>query len=67
MIKVYHALYGMKSRLVLQVHDELILEVPRDEVDVVRQKLPALMAGVAKLSVPLIAEVGVADNWEAAH
>ena len=57
----------LKSRMILQVHDELILEVPRDEVDVVRQKLPALMAGVAKLSVPLIAEVGVADNWEAAH
>ncbi|MDO4937308.1 MAG: DNA polymerase I, partial [Sutterellaceae bacterium] len=58
---------GLKSRMILQVHDELILEVPADEIELVKAKLPELMAGVAKLSVPLIAEVGVADNWEAAH
>ena len=58
---------NLKSRLVLQVHDELILEVPEDEVAIVKVKVPELMAGVASLSVPLIAEVGTADNWEAAH
>ncbi len=57
----------LQSRLVLQVHDELILEVPEAEVPLVKEKVPELMAGVAQLSVPLIAEVGVADNWEAAH
>ncbi len=58
---------GSKSRMILQVHDELILEVPDDEVEQMRAKIPELMAGVAKLRVPLVAEVGVADNWEAAH
>lgn len=57
----------MKARMVLQVHDELVLEVPEDELEAVRTKLPELMAGVASLRVPLIAEVGVGDNWEAAH
>lgn len=56
-----------RSRLVLQVHDELILEVPEDEVDEICREVPRLMAQVADLKVPLIAEVGVADNWEAAH
>lgn len=58
---------GIKSRLIMQVHDELVLEVPNDEVDLIKQKLPELMAGVAKMSVPLLAEVGVGDNWEEAH
>jgi DNA polymerase-1 len=47
------------SLLILQVHDELVLEVPEDELDAVRRELPKLMAGVAQLSVPLVAEVGV--------
>ncbi len=58
---------GSKSRLILQVHDELILEVPEEEVEQVRQALPQLMAHVAELKVPLLAEVGVAGNWEEAH
>jgi len=58
---------GAKSRLILQVHDELILEVPEGEVEQVREALPRLMSEVAELKVPLVAEVGVADNWEAAH
>ena len=53
--------------MVLQVHDELVLEVPEKEVAAVSEALPRLMASVASLSVPLIAQVGVADNWEAAH
>lgn len=57
----------VKSRLVLQVHDELILEVPENEVELLKEAVPRLMASVATLKVPLIAEVGVAQNWEAAH
>ncbi|WP_374479116.1 DNA polymerase I [Zoogloea sp.] len=58
---------GVKSRLILQVHDELVLEVPDDEVALIREQLPRLMAGVAQLSVPLVAEVGVGANWDEAH
>ncbi len=57
----------LKSKLILQVHDELILEVPEGEVELVKKRLPEIMASVAQLHVPLIAEVGVGDNWEAAH
>ncbi|MDP5239342.1 DNA polymerase I [Uliginosibacterium sp. 31-16] len=58
---------GLQSKLLLQVHDELILEVPEAELSLVREKLPALMAGVAELKVPLLAEVGVGANWDEAH
>ncbi len=58
---------GLKSKLVMQVHDELVLEVPHDEVEQLRRLIPELMAGVAQLSVPLLAEVGVGANWELAH
>jgi DNA polymerase-1 len=57
----------LASRLILQVHDELILEVPEAEVELVKGKLPELMQSVAELDIPLIAEVGVGDSWEAAH
>jgi DNA polymerase-1 len=58
---------GAKSRMIMQVHDELVLEVPDDELAVVRERLPQLMCGVAELKVPLVAEVGVGANWEEAH
>jgi len=58
---------GLRSRIIMQVHDELVLEVPGDELEQVRQHLPALMCGVATLRVPLLAEVGVGHNWEQAH
>ncbi|MBR2960343.1 MAG: DNA polymerase I [Burkholderiaceae bacterium] len=57
----------MKSLLVLQVHDELVLEVPEDEIEIVKATLPTLMQEVAQLSVPLLAEVGSGDSWESAH
>ncbi|MCU0804083.1 MAG: DNA polymerase I [Burkholderiales bacterium] len=57
----------LASRLVMQVHDELVLEVPDAEVDRVRTELPKLMAGVAELRVPLVVDVGVGPNWEKAH
>jgi DNA polymerase-1 len=55
------------TRMIMQVHDELVLEVPDAELELVKQKLPELMAGVAQLKVPLTAEVGVGKNWEEAH
>jgi DNA polymerase-1 len=58
---------GLKSLLMLQVHDELVLEVPVDELDLLRENLPKLMGGVAQLKVPLLVEVGVGANWDAAH
>jgi len=58
---------GLKSRLIMQVHDELVLEVPEHELEIVRDELPRRMCGVAELAVPLKAEVGVGPNWEAAH
>ncbi|MEI7611527.1 MAG: DNA polymerase I [Betaproteobacteria bacterium] len=57
----------LKSRLIMQVHDELILEVPDDELSRVRIELPPLMTHVAKLRVPLAVEVGVGANWDQAH
>jgi len=58
---------GKRSRIIMQVHDELVFEVPEAELDWMRTEVPRLMAGVAQLKVPLLAEVGVGSNWEEAH
>ncbi len=55
------------TKVIMQVHDELVFEVPDGEVDWVRAEVPQLMAGVAQFSVPLLAEVGVGPNWDKAH
>ncbi|TCS71289.1 DNA polymerase I [Sulfuritortus calidifontis] len=57
----------LQTRLILQVHDELVLEVAEAELARVQERLPALMCGVAELKVPLKVELGVGPNWEAAH
>lgn len=59
----------LQSKLIMQVHDELVLEVPEAELDLVKEKLPQIMAKVDEgmLNVPLVAEVGVGMNWEEAH
>jgi DNA polymerase-1 len=57
----------LKSRVVMQVHDELVLEVPNEELARIRAELPLQMTRVAKLRVPLIVEVGVGANWDEAH
>lgn len=59
----------LKSKLIMQVHDELVLEVPEAELDLVKEKLPQIMAKVDEgmLKVPLVAEVGAGMNWEEAH
>ena len=55
------------TKMIMQVHDELVFEVPEAEVDWVKTEVPRLMAGVAELKVPLLAEVGVGPNWDQAH
>jgi DNA polymerase-1 len=56
-----------KTALIMQVHDELVFEVPEDELDAVKREVPKLMAGVAELAVPLVVDVGAGPNWEKAH
>ena len=58
---------NLKTLMVMQVHDELVFDVPEEEVELVSAALPELMSRVAELAVPLVAEVGVGDNWEQAH
>jgi DNA polymerase-1 len=58
---------GKRTAIVMQVHDELVFEVPDDEVAWVRAEVPKLMAGVAAFNVPLLAEVGTGPNWDEAH
>jgi DNA polymerase I len=56
-----------QTKVIMQVHDELVFEVPEAEVDWVKTEVPRLMAAVAQLKVPLLAEVGVGRNWDEAH
>ena len=58
---------GLDARVILQVHDELVLEVREGLVDAVREKVRALMSGAATLDVPLLVEAGVGANWDEAH
>ncbi|WP_205341835.1 DNA polymerase I [Denitrificimonas caeni] len=58
---------GLDARVILQVHDELVLEVREDQVDELRAGLLPLMSAGATLDVPLIVEAGVGDNWDQAH
>lgn len=69
MVKVQEVLDAQQRRtkMIMQVHDELVFEVPEDEVEWVRTEIPRLMAGVAQLKVPLLAEIGFGPNWDKAH
>ncbi|MBH2018322.1 MAG: DNA polymerase I [Burkholderiales bacterium] len=69
MNKVQHVLDAEKrgTKMIMQVHDELVFEVSEAEVEWVRLEIPRLMAGVADLKVPLLAEIGFGPNWEQAH
>lgn len=69
MIDVDRALrkQGLKTAMLLQVHDELLFEVPREELDAARELIKEKMEGVWQLSVPLIVEMGWGENWTAAH
>jgi DNA polymerase-1 len=55
------------TRMIMQVHDELVFEVPEAELDWARAEVPKIMASVAEFKVPLLAEVGVGANWDEAH
>ena len=69
MVKVQQVLdaENRATRMIMQVHDELVFEVPDAEVDWLRSEIPRLMASVAELRVPLVAEMGVGANWDEAH
>ncbi len=69
MIAVHNRLRrdGLSAKLLLQVHDELVLEAPERELDRVKAVLAEEMTSVAELSVPLVVDVGVGPNWEKAH
>jgi DNA polymerase I len=70
MIRIPDALADnkLKARMLLQVHDELIFEVPKDEVERTAQVVKKVMAGAAHLDdVPLVVDTGVGDNWDEAH
>lgn len=69
MINIYHWLKEnkLKSRMILQVHDELVFDVHRDELDLVKEKVAEMMQNAAKLDVPLIVEAGAGKNWLEAH
>ncbi len=69
MVKVQQVLdaESRATRMIMQVHDELVFEVPEAELPWVREAIPRLMAGVADLKVPLLAEIGAGPNWDKAH
>ena len=69
MVNVHHRLKaeGLKARLILQVHDELIVECPGEEAEQVRQILTEEMENAARLSVPLLAEAHIGHSWAEAH
>ena len=69
MIAVHEWLHreNLATKLVMQVHDELVLEVPEGELAAVKPAVEKLMTGVATLAVPLVVEAGVGGNWEKAH
>ena len=69
MVKVQQVLDAERrgTKMIMQVHDELVFEVPEAEVPWLKLEIPRLMAGVAHLKVPLLAEVGVGKNWDQAH
>ena len=58
---------NIKGKMIMQVHDELVFEVPDNEVEIFKKIIPNLMEKVASLSVPLIVDVGQGHNWEQAH
>lgn len=69
MVRVSHALKeaGLKAKMVLQIHDELLFDVPKDEVEKVKEIAVREMTGAMKLEVPLEVSVGVGENWLEAH
>jgi DNA polymerase-1 len=69
MVRIHRELNegGFKARMILQVHDELVFDVPRDEVERVTPLVRDAMTGVLQLNVPLAVDIGVAPSWLEAH
>ena len=69
MVRIHRRLAaeGLKTRMVLQVHDELVFDVPRDELETMRELVRSEMEGAVKLNVPLVVDIGVGRNWREAH
>ena len=67
MIKVDKALKGTGARLLLQVHDELIIEAPAEKAEAIAATVREIMAGAMALDVPLDVDVGIGDNWAEIH
>jgi DNA polymerase-1 len=65
MIRIHDAIreQHLRGRMLLQVHDELVLEAPPEEVDPMRELVCTHMEGVVELAVPLVVDIGVGDNW----
>jgi DNA polymerase-1 len=57
----------LKSRMVLQVHDELVFDAHRSEIELLKEKVPAFMSGALKTLVPLEVGIGIGENWFEAH
>lgn len=62
-----HANSNLKGQMIMQVHDELVFEVPNTEVDIFIKEIPQIMQNVAKLDIPLTVEIKAGKNWEEAH
>jgi DNA polymerase-1 len=58
---------GLKSKMIMQVHDELVLEVPECETHIISEGLRSRMSTVADLDVPLLVDLGAGSNWDEAH
>ena len=69
MVRVHRELRerGLKTKMVLQIHDELLFDVPREEADTVRKLVRSAMTTVLDIGVPLDVSIGVGDNWLVAH
>ncbi len=67
MIKIHKRLKGLKSRMIMQVHDELVLEIPEEEIDEVQELVRQEMEQGIELKVPVVVDIGVGKNWDEAH
>ena len=57
----------LKTKMIMQVHDELVLEVPQDEIEECAQQVKILMIADTSIDVPLVVHVGIGNNWDEAH
>ncbi len=58
---------GLKSKMIMQVHDELVFEIPEGELDLMKRLVAEEMEGVVELKAPLVVDIGIGANWAEAH